>query len=133
MRSLLQQLSRRRVYDSTPDQMRRFIDLVVACALLALTAPLMLLVAVAIRLESAGPFLVRESCIGLRGRRFQMLKFRTVRYDLDRSIPLWGRKPTPLGKIIRLTRIEALPQLINVIRGEMSIVDPDGRSPSFLE
>jgi lipopolysaccharide/colanic/teichoic acid biosynthesis glycosyltransferase len=133
MRSLLQQLSRRRVYDSTPDQMRRLIDLVVACALLALTAPLMLLVALAIRLEGAGPILARESCIGLRGRRFQMLKFRTVRYDLDRGVPLWGRRPTPLGEILRLTRIEALPQLINVIRGEMSIIDPDGRSPSFLE
>jgi len=133
MRSLLQQLSRRRVYDSTPDQMRRLIDLVVAGALLTLTAPLMLVVGLAIRLESAGPILVRESCIGLRGRRFQMLKFRTVRYDLDRSVPLWGRRPTPLGEILRFTRIEALPQLINVLRGEMSIVDPDGRSPSFLD
>ena len=59
MRSLLQQLSRRRVYDSTPDQMRRLIDLVIACALFALTAPLMLLVSVAIRLEAEGPILVR--------------------------------------------------------------------------
>jgi lipopolysaccharide/colanic/teichoic acid biosynthesis glycosyltransferase len=133
MRSLLQQLSRRRVYDSTPDQMRRLIDLVIACALFALTAPLMLLVSVAIRLEAEGPILVRESCIGFRGRRFQMLKFRTVRYDLDRSVPLWGRRPTPLGEIFRFTRIEALPQLFNVLRGEISIVDPDGRSPSFLD
>ena len=113
--------------------MRRLIDLVIACALFALTAPLMLLVSVAIRLEAEGPILVRESCIGFRGRRFQMLKFRTVRYDLDRSVPLWGRRPTPLGEILRFTRIEALPQLINVLRGEMSIVDPDGRSPSFLD
>ena len=113
--------------------MRRLIDLVVAGALLTLAAPLMLLVALAIRVESPGPILVRENCIGLRGRRFQMLKFRTVRHDPDRSVPLWNRKPTPLGGVLRFTRIEALPQLINVIRGEMSIVDPDGRSPSFLD
>jgi lipopolysaccharide/colanic/teichoic acid biosynthesis glycosyltransferase len=133
MRSLLQQLSRRRPYDSPSDQMRRLIDLVVAGALLTLAAPLMLLVALAIRVETPGPILVRESCIGLRGRRFQMLKFRTVRYDLDRSVALWSRNPTPLGDVLRFTRIELLPQLINVIRGEISIVDPDGRSPSFLD
>jgi lipopolysaccharide/colanic/teichoic acid biosynthesis glycosyltransferase len=133
MRSLLQQFSRRRGYDSAADQMRRLIDLVVAGALLALAAPLMLLVALAIRAESPGPVLVRETCIGLRGRRFQMLKFRTVRHDPDGSAPPWSRKPTPLGTVLRLTRIDALPQLINVIRGEMSIVDPDGRSPSFLD
>ncbi len=133
MRALLQQLSRRRPYDSASDQMKRLIDRVIAGALLALAASLMVLVALAIRLESPGPILVRESCIGLRGRRFQMPKFRTVRYDLDRNLPLWNRKSTPLGEILRFTRIEALPQLINVIRGEISIVDPDGRSPSFLE
>jgi putative colanic acid biosysnthesis UDP-glucose lipid carrier transferase len=131
MRALLQQLSRRRPYESASDQMRRLIDLAVAGALLTLAAPLMLLVALAIRIESPGPILVRENCIGLRGRRFQMLKFRTVPHDPDRS--LWSRKPTPLGEVLRFTRIEALPQLINVIRGEMSIVDPDGRSPSFLD
>ena len=113
--------------------MRRLIDLAVAGALLTLAAPLMLLVALAIRIESPGPILVRENCIGLRGRRFQMLKFRTVRHDPDRSVPLWSRKPTPLGGVLRFTRIEALPQLINVIRGEISIVDADGRSPSFLD
>jgi lipopolysaccharide/colanic/teichoic acid biosynthesis glycosyltransferase len=133
MRAFLQQLSRRRPYDSASDQMRRLIDLVVAGALLTLAAPLMLLVALAIRVESPGPILVRESCIGRRGRRFQMLKFRTVPHDPDRSVPLWIRKPTPLGEVFRFTRIETLPQLINVIRGEMSIVDPDGRSPSFLD
>lgn len=133
MRARLQQLSRRRLYDKASDQMRRLIDCVIAGALLALAAPLMLLVALAIRLDSPGPILVRESCIGLGGRRFQMLKYRTVRYDSDRNLPLWNRKPTPLGEALRLTRIEALPQLINIIRGEISIVDPDGRSPSFLE
>ncbi|MBV9964067.1 MAG: sugar transferase [Alphaproteobacteria bacterium] len=118
---------------NTPDQMRRFIDAVLAGAFLAITAPLMLLVALAIRLESPGPILVSESCIGLGGRRFQMLKFRTVRHDPDQTEPIWARKLTPVGEILRFTRMEALPELINVLRGEMSIIDPDGRSPSLLD
>jgi len=62
-----------------------------------------------------------------------MLKFRTVSHDPDQTQPIWARKPTPVGEMLRFTRIEALPQLINILRGEMSIVDPDGRSPSFLD
>ena len=133
MRSLLQQLSRRRPYDSASDQMRRLIDLVVAGALLTLAAPLMLLVALAIRLESPGPILVRESCIGLGGRRFQMLKFRTMVHDPEGTLPSWARRPTQIGEFLRYSRIECLPQLINVLRGEISIVDADHSSPSFLD
>jgi len=116
-----------------PEQMRRLIDAVIACVLLAITGPLLLMVALAIKLESPGPVLVRENCIGLGGRRFQMLKFRTLPHDPDRIVPSWSRNPTALGEFLRFTRIEALPQLINVLRGEMSIVDPEGRSPSFLD
>ena len=116
-----------------PEQMRRLIDAVIACVLLAITGPLLLMVALAIKLESPGPVLVRENCIGLGGRRFQMLKFRTLPHDPDRTRPSWSWSPTVLGEILRFTRIEALPQLINVLRGEMSIVDPEGRSPSFLD
>ena len=133
MRALLQQLSRRRPYDSASDQMRRLIDRVIAGALLALAAPLMLLVALAIRLESPGPILVRESCIGLGGRRFQMLKFRTMVHDPEGTLPSWARRPTQIGEFLRYSRIECLPQLINVLRGEISIVDPEDRSPSFLD
>lgn len=127
------QLFRRAQGDIALDQMRRIFDVVIASALLALTAPLMLLIAMAIRVESPGPVLVRETCIGLGGRRFRMLKFRSVPHDPDRTAPSWARKATPLGEVLQYTRIEALPQLINVFRGEISIIDPDGRSPSFLD
>ena len=116
-----------------PDQIRRSLHVVIACALLAITAPLMLLVALAVKVESPGPVLVKQTCIGLGGRRFQMLRFRTLMHDPDHTLPIWAEKTTLLAETLRFTRIEALPQLVNVLRGEMSLIDPDGRSPSFLD
>jgi lipopolysaccharide/colanic/teichoic acid biosynthesis glycosyltransferase len=128
-----QQLFRRANHHDAQDQMRRLMDFVMAAMLLAITAPLMLLIALTIRAESAGPIFVRRTCIGLGGRRFEMLKFRTLVHDPEHTIPLWARKPSRVGQVLRYTRLDALPQLINVMRGEMSIIDPDGRSPSFLD
>ena len=110
--------------------MRRLGDIVIACLLLAITGPLMVLVALAIKLESAGPALDRRTCIACGGRRFQMLNFRTVVHD---PAPTWAQRTTQLGEFLRYTRIEDLPQLINVLRGEMSIIDRDARSSTFLE
>src|SRR5512133_3204472 len=108
----------RRVHNHNAlDHTRRVADFVIASILLAITAPLMLLAALAIRLESRGPVLMTETCIGLGGRRFQMLKFRTVPHDPDRTTPIWSRKPTMVGKTLQHTWIEALPQLVNVLRG----------------
>ena len=105
----------------------------IACLLLAITSPLMLIVTLAIKQESAGPVLGRQSCIGCSGRRFQMLKFRTTTHDPGHAKPTWARQTTRVGEFLRYTRIEDLPQLINVLRGEMSIIDRDVRSPSFLD
>jgi lipopolysaccharide/colanic/teichoic acid biosynthesis glycosyltransferase len=116
-----------------PDRMRRLADMVIACALLTVTVPLMLLVALAIKFEGPGPIFDRHSCIGRGGRRFQMLSFRTIAHDPQETLPIWARKPTQLGQFLRSTRIEVLPRIINVLRGEMSIIDPDGSSPSFLD
>jgi len=113
--------------------MRRLGDIVIACLLLAITGPLMLIVASGIKLVSAGPVLDRQSCIGCSGRRFQMLKFRTAVHDPECGTPACAQKTTQVGQFLRYTRIEDLPQLINVLRGEMSIIDRDARSPSFLE
>jgi lipopolysaccharide/colanic/teichoic acid biosynthesis glycosyltransferase len=117
----------------TPEQMKRLIDALLGCVLLLMSGPLLLLITLAIKLESPGPALVSNDCIGLGGRRFQMLKFRTLPHDPSRNTARWRQKPTEVGKILRFTRLEVLPQLINVIRGEMSIIEPDGRSPSFLD
>ena len=113
--------------------MRRLGEFLIACALLAAMLPLMGIVALAIKWESPGPVLWRRACIGRRGRRFHMLQFRTTAHDPENAVPPWLRTTTRVGQFLRYTRIEALPQLINVLHGDMSIIDPDGGSPSFLE
>lgn len=114
-------------------RIRRLGDVLLAAMLLLVTLPLMIVVALAIRWESPGPVFGALTCIGYAGRRFQMLKFRTAIYDPEHRTPRWAQMPTRVGRLLRQTRIESLPQLINVVRGEMSIVDRDGRSPSFLD
>jgi lipopolysaccharide/colanic/teichoic acid biosynthesis glycosyltransferase len=109
--------------------MRRLADFLIAAALVVMTFPLMLAVALAIEWEGPGPILERQHCIARGGRRFEILKFRTVVHDPDGTV----RKTTLVGEFLQYTRIEYLPQLINVLRGEMSLLDPDGNSPSFLE
>jgi lipopolysaccharide/colanic/teichoic acid biosynthesis glycosyltransferase len=111
---------------------RRITDLFIGCGLLGLTAPLMLLVVIALKFESHSAIFERENCIAAGGRRFQMLKFRTRR-DPDRAPRDLGDNSTALGVFLRFTRIEALPTLINVLRGDVSMIDPDRRSPSFLD
>jgi lipopolysaccharide/colanic/teichoic acid biosynthesis glycosyltransferase len=114
-------------------QMRRLGDCVIACLLLVLTAPLMLMAALLIKLESAGPVLERRECIGRGGRRFQRLKFQTTMHDPIHATPAWARRTTQVGQFLRYTRIQDLPQLINVLRGEMSIINGDARSPSLFD
>ena len=110
--------------------MSRFADVVIAALLLLITLPLLILVALAIRWDSPGPILVRHSCVG-SGRRFQILEFRTVAHGPDHRSASDVRI-TRVGGFLRYTRIDTLPQLINVLRGEMSLLDRNARSPSFL-
>jgi lipopolysaccharide/colanic/teichoic acid biosynthesis glycosyltransferase len=134
MRGIQQPQIPRHVQDKgVPRQMRRLGDLVIACLLLAITSPLMLIVTLAIKLEGVGPVLERQTCIGRSGQRFQMLKFRTTVHDPEHTKPMWARNATQVGQFLRLTRIDALPQLINVLRGEMSMIDQDGHSAAFLD
>jgi len=116
-----------------PDQMRRLADVAIASVVLAITLPLIMLVALAIKWQGPGPILDRHTCIGCGGRRFQMLKFRTTVYDRGRTMPIWAERTTQFGQFLRYSRIEALPQLLNVLRGEMSLIDRDGSSPTFLD
>jgi lipopolysaccharide/colanic/teichoic acid biosynthesis glycosyltransferase len=127
------QLSRHFQNEGVFREMRRLGDFAIACLLLAITSPLMLIVALAIKLDSPGPVLDRHTCIRRGGRRFQMLKFRSVIHDPEHATASWARKTTQTGQFLRNTRIEDLPQLINVLRGEMSIIDRDARSPSLFD
>jgi lipopolysaccharide/colanic/teichoic acid biosynthesis glycosyltransferase len=110
--------------------MRRLGDIVIAGALLALTLPLLVIAGLAVKCESQGPILERQMCIARGGRRFYLLRFRTTAHAPQRMRG-WRPHVTTVGQFLRYTRIESLPQLVNVLRGEMSLCDPDQYSPSL--
>ena len=115
---------------------RRGLDVVLSLAGLALTLPLLLLVAMLVKLDSPGPALYRQERVGLHGRTFVLLKFRSMRVDAEAAGPCWAAERDPrvtrLGRLLRLTRIDELPQLLNVLAGSMSLVGPRPERPHFV-
>ena len=124
---------------STPRRLtKRLFDLLAAGALLAVVWPAMLLVALAVKLESKGPVIYRQIRVGEHGRHFEMVKFRSMRVDAESDgIARWASKDddrsTRIGKLIRKTRLDELPQLFLVLTGEMSFVGPRPERPQFVE
>lgn len=118
-------------------RIKRLTDMLLALALLLVTTPLMLIVAVLIKLESRGPAIFRQSRTGLGGREFEILKLRSMTHDAERDGPQWAQTADPrvtrLGRVVRLLRIDELPQLINVLKGEMSFIGPRPERPVFNE
>ena len=108
--------------------MKRIFDLLVALGLIVTFAPLFLLVVLAVRLTSNGPVLFRTQRVGKGNKLFTMYKFRTMQMDTPQVATHLLKEPdqflTPIGKILRRTSLDELPQLINVVRGEMSLVGP---------
>jgi len=117
---------------------KRMIDIIVAGLGFALTLPLLALVALAIRVTSKGPVLYHQRRVGLQGRIFVLHKFRSMREDAETETgPVWAAKEgdnrvTPLGSLLRRTRLDELPQLWNVLRGDMSFVGPRPERPEFV-
>jgi lipopolysaccharide/colanic/teichoic acid biosynthesis glycosyltransferase len=99
---------------------KRFLDVFLACIALVLIAPMLLVVAVLIRIRMGNPVLFRQIRPGLGGRPFEVIKFRTMRDGNDSD----ADRLTPLGRFLRRTSLDELPELWNVIRGEMSLVGP---------
>lgn len=116
---------------------KRVFDLVVAGLLLVAVSPVILLVAVVIRLRNDGPVFFRQQRIGLFGRQFSILKFRTMSPVAAGEKTGWAGKEThritPLGKHLRKYRIDELPQLLNVLRGEMSLIGPRPEQPHLCD
>jgi sugar transferase (PEP-CTERM system associated) len=117
---------------------KRAVDLTASAALFVLTAPLLVLFALLVRLDSPGPILYRQERVGQRGRPFTLLKLRTMREDAEAGGPAWtseGEDPrtTRLGGFLRRARLDELPQLWNVLRGEMSFVGPRPERPFFVD
>lgn len=115
---------------------KRIVDLVAAGAVLVLTAPLSLLVALLIKLEDGGPVLFRQVRVGQHGVPFTLRKFRSMKVDAEADTgPVWARPDDPrvtrVGRWIRKLRIDEIPQVWNVLRGEMSFVGPRPERPEF--
>jgi len=117
---------------------QRLSNMIVAVGGLVLSSPVMLLTALAVRLSSPGPVLYRQARVGLDGAIFTLYKFRSMRADAEAGTgAVWAQKDdprvTPVGRFIRRVRFDELPQLYNVLKGEMSIVGPRPERPEFVK
>lgn len=118
--------------------LKDIIEVSAAFALLAITMPIMLLIALAIRMESPGPILFRQSRTGERGRLFTLLKFRSMWMDAESDgVARWATEGDPrvtrVGRFLRKYRLDELPQLLNVVSREMSLIGPRPERPEFVD
>lgn len=118
--------------------LKRVFDIVFSTFWLIVISPVLLITAILIKLESKGPVIFRQTRVGENGREFDIYKFRSMGQDAEaKTGPVWAgasdSRVTRVGKFIRKTRIDELPQLINVIKGEMSFVGPRPERPFFVE
>ena len=121
-----------------PLRLKRLIDVVLACLLLALSAPIMLLAAIAIFLQDREAILYSQVRVGKQDANFKIYKFRTMITSAEKDgVAQWAAENdsriTPLGNFLRLTRIDELPQLFNVIKGDMSFIGPRPERPEFVQ
>jgi exopolysaccharide biosynthesis polyprenyl glycosylphosphotransferase len=120
------------------DLLKRVLDLAAGAVGLAVSMPIMILVALAVRLESKGPIIFRQTRVGRMGKCFELLKFRSMSDDAEKANGAqWASENDPrvtrIGRFLRKYRLDELPQLVNVIRGEMSFVGPRPERPCFVE
>jgi len=117
-------------------RLKRLLDIVVSVILLIACAPIMIIVAIAVRLESRGPALFRQTRTGLNGKEFEILKFRSMYVGAEKAGPQWASAQDPRvtksGRLLRVLRLDELPQLMNVIKGEMSFIGPRPERPVFV-
>lgn len=115
---------------------KRMFDITASSLLLFLTAPVILVCALLVKLESRGPAFFRQTRVGLFGQNFDVIKLRTMRTDAEANGAQWAQKDDPratrLGKLLRKTRIDELPQTWSVLKGEMSFVGPRPERPEFV-
>jgi len=119
-------------------EFKRFFDIYVSSFGIVLVAPIIALTALVIKIVSPGPVFFKQQRVGLNGKTFDMYKLRTMRVDAEKySGPVWAQEDDPrlirFGKIIRKLHLDEFPQLVNVLRGEMSIVGPRPERPVFVE
>jgi lipopolysaccharide/colanic/teichoic acid biosynthesis glycosyltransferase len=116
-------------------RVKRAIDAAAAAAALVVLAPLLALLAAAVLLACGRPVLFRQERVGLDGRPFRILKFRTMRPGSETGLPVTGSgddRVTPLGRFLRAAKLDELPQFVNVLRGHMSLVGPRPEIPRYV-
>jgi exopolysaccharide biosynthesis polyprenyl glycosylphosphotransferase len=119
-------------------KLKRLLDIVVSIIILLISLPVTLITAIAIKLDSEGPVFFTQERMGMNGKVFKMIKFRSMRKDAEKLTgPVWSQKNDPrvtrVGRIIRKLRIDEIPQFINVLKGDMSVVGPRPERPYFVE
>ncbi|MBE9169655.1 exopolysaccharide biosynthesis polyprenyl glycosylphosphotransferase [Pleurocapsales cyanobacterium LEGE 06147] len=123
------------LHDRLNARLKQLIDLVVAGCLLIVTLPIALLAAIAIKLDSPGPIFYSQIRTGLHGKKFRVYKFRSMDRNAEQQGIQWAKDKDPrvtrVGRVLRLTRMDELPQLWNVLKGEMSLVGPRPERPEF--
>jgi sugar transferase (PEP-CTERM system associated) len=116
---------------------KRIADAAISSFALIIFLPLAALISLAIYLESGKPILFQQERVGLKGRRFRMLKFRSMYQDADKGGPAWAshddQRITRVGRLLRRYRLDEVPQFLNVLQGEMSIVGPRPEQPGFVD
>ena len=118
--------------------MKRIVDIVVSLVGLVVASPIMLIAAIAVGCTSKGPIIFKQERIGLHNKPFRMYKFRTMRVQMPSAEQkAWTTKDDPrvtkVGKFLRRTSIDELPQLFNILKGDMSVVGPRPERPQFVE
>jgi exopolysaccharide biosynthesis polyprenyl glycosylphosphotransferase len=118
--------------------LKRSFDIVLSALILVICSPIFAIIALLIKLDSRDPVFFRQERVGLDGKSFQLMKFRTMRVDAEKETgPVWASKGDPrrtrVGSILRRFSLDELPQLINVLKGEMSIVGPRPERRHFVE
>lgn len=115
---------------------KRFFDLVVSMMILVILSPLFLIILVLVKFTSKGPLFYKQERVGLDGRKFLMLKFRSMKQDAEKTGPQFAKRDddryTPIGKFLRKYSLDELPQFINVFKGDMSIVGPRPEREFFI-
>lgn len=117
---------------------KRMLDFTVSLFGIIFSAPLMVLIALIIKLDSRGPIFFKQTRVGMRGKIFNMYKFRTMIQDAEaKTGPVWAKENdsriTRIGNFLRKTHLDELPQFFNVLRGEMSLVGPRPERPYFVQ
>lgn len=118
--------------------LKRSFDLLFSAFVLLITFPIFILIALIIKLTSKGPIIYKQERVGLDGKTFQVYKFRTMYVDAEKNTgPVWAKKDDPrttkIGRILRRTSLDELPQFFNVLKGDMSVVGPRPERPYFVE